>query len=118
MENKIIKSNYYHLCKGNSTKIEIKEARDTIRKEISNVSNKYDLKPKKLFKDYSEKYPKAKISFGNIKKSLYNNINAEIPQDIDSFEDLPHEYVYYNMLDGEKFVFYQDEELMLMQTKL
>ena len=117
-ENKIIKSNFYHLCKGNSNKIEIKEARETICKEIENASNKFDLKPKNLFKDYIEKHTKVKVSFGNIKSSLYNNINAKIPEDVDSFQDLPHESIYYYMSNGEKFVIYQDDDLLLMQTKL
>ena len=40
--NNIIKKNNFHLCKGNKTKIEIKEARENIKKEISNASNKFE----------------------------------------------------------------------------
>ena len=97
---------------------ENKIIKETIRKEISNVSNKFELKPKNLFNDYMEKHPNAKISFGNIKSILYNNIYAEIPKDVDSFQDLPQESIYYHMQNGEKFVIYQDDELLLMQTKL
>jgi len=116
--NNIIKKINFHLCKGNKTKIEIKEARETIKKEISNASNELELKPKNLFNNYTETHPNAKIFFSNIKSSLYNTINEEIPKDVESFEDLPEDSVYYYMQNGEKFVFYKDEEIFLMQTKL
>lgn len=32
INNKIVNSNHYHLCKGSNIKIENKEARDTIKK--------------------------------------------------------------------------------------
>lgn len=63
-----------------------------------------------------EKHPNTKISFGNIELSLYNNINDEIQEDVDSFQDLPDESIYYQMQNGEKFVIYKDDELLLMQT--
>ena len=107
--NNIIKKINFHLCKGNKTKIEIKEARENIKKEISNASNKFELKPKNLFNNYTETHSNAKIFFSNIKSSLYNTINEEIPKDVESFEDLPEDSVYYYMQNGEKLVFYKDE---------
>ncbi len=54
-----------------------------------------------------EKHPNDKISFGDIKSTLYNNINAEIPKDVDLFQELPQESIYYHMQNGEKFVFFK-----------
>ena len=50
-----------------------------------------------------------KYFFSNIKYLLYNTINEEIPKDVESFEDLPEDSVYYYMQNGEKLVFYKDE---------
>lgn len=53
-----------------------------------------------------------------MKTTLYNTINSEVPKELDSFEELPEEFNYYYMETGEKFVFNNDIEMALIQTKL
>ena len=97
--------------------------------------NIFDNSVKKVIKRKSAEDPKEEIkelnnnsisinykhndnpSFNNVRASICRYINKKIPKDIEDINDLPEESEYYNIIKGDKFMFYKSGKIIIFMSK-
>ena len=117
--NKLLKANISH-----SHEVDLKEinrylTRNIIINKIESSENCFNLKIKKLYEDIliKSKEPETIPTFNGIKTQLYLKLNKNLPNDVDNLSQVDVENDYFKTEDGENFVIYNDNNVIILQSK-
>ena len=118
-DNKLLKANISH-----SHEVDLKEInrylkRNIIINKIESSENCFNLKIKKLYEDIliKSKEPETIPKFNGIKTQLYLKLNKNLPNDIGNLSQVDVENDYFKTEDGENFVIYNDNNVIILQSK-
>ena len=92
------------------------ELRKEIKNEIINSNDKFSIKVPRLFKSRSADKGIKGPSFTSIKSTLYNTVSNSLPQDVDSFDNIPEESIYYNTINNHKFLYFKNNRICIFQS--
>ena len=119
-DNKLLKANISH-----SHEVDLKEinrylTRHIIINKIESSENCLNLKIKKLYEDIliKSKEPETIPKFNGIKTQLYLKLNKNLPNDVDNLSQVDVENDYFKTEDGENFVIYNDNNVIILQSKI
>lgn len=54
--------------------------------------------------------------FDSIKTGLYKTINSNIPKDVEIFEHIPDESIYYKTISNEDFLYFKNNKVVIFQS--
>ena len=119
-DNKLLKANISH-----SHEVDLKEinkylTRHIIINKIESSENCFNLKIKKLYEDIhiKSKEPETIPKFNGIKTQLYLKLNKNLPNDVINLSQVDVENDYFKTEDGENFVIYNDNNVIILQSKI
>ena len=114
--NEIKYYNNKHNHRSNHLTVIHEELRKKMKEEIKKAIYHFVLDIHKIYKSISiDKGIKAP-SFCNIKTTLYNEVNENLPKDILNIQNAPTDSIYYKTLDNENFVLYKDNYMIILQS--
>lgn len=105
-----------HNHESNDINVIKEEAKLKIKEEIFKSSDPFSIKPKKLVKSFSTQNGLKFPSYNTLKTFLYEQINKNLPSNINSFEEAPVNSIYYKTIKDEEFLIYRDDNLMIFQS--
>ena len=97
-------------------KIKKDEIRKEIKSEIKSSRDPFSIKIPKLYKSFSVDKGIRGPSFDSIKSGLYKEINKNFPNDVQSFETIPEESIYYKTLDNQDFLAFKNDRILIFQS--
>ena len=97
-------------------KIKKDEIRKEIKSEIKSSRDLFSIKIPKLYKSFSVDKGIRGPSFDSIKSGLYKEINKNFPNDVQSFETIPEESIYYKTLDNQDFLAFKNDKILIFQS--
>ena len=83
------------------------EMRKDIKKEIIHSKDPFSIKLPKLYKSMSADKGIRAPSYDDIKSGLYKNMSKILPEEVNSFNDIPDDSIYYKTIDEENFMFFK-----------
>ena len=98
--------------------VSISIVKHIIKEEIANSVNPFDIKPRILFNEISQKIGFICPEYDTIKSQINRNINKYLPSDINSFEDIPEKSEYYYTERNENFMIFKNDKLIVFQSPL
>ena len=108
------KGNHNHL--ENEIYTTKEESRKKLKNEIINSIEPFLIKINKLYKTYSADKGIKAPSFNSIKTTLYREITKILPNDIEDFESIPDESLYYKTIDNNNFLLYKNNRIVVFQS--
>ena len=117
MENEqILDFSNEHNHNPNENKIKKDEIRKEIKSEIKNSRDPFSIKIPKLYKSVSVDKGIRGPSFDSIKSGLYKELNKNFPNDVQTFETIPEESIYYKTLDNQDFLAFKNDKIIIFQS--
>ena len=83
---------------------------------MNNSNDKISIKLPRLFQSRSANKGIKGPSFNSIKSSLFNAISSSLPLDLDSFDNIPDESIYYNTIHNHKFLYFKNNKICIFQS--
>ena len=114
--NEIKYYNNKHNHRANHLTFIYEELRKKIKEEIKKDKDPFALDIHKIYKSISVDKGIKAPSFCNIKTTLYNEVNKNLPKDILNLKYAPTESIYYKTLDNENYVLYKDNHMIILQS--
>ena len=108
--------NNKHNHRANHLTVIHEELRKKMKEEIKKVKDPFALDIHKIYKSISVDKGIKAPSFCNIKTTLYNEVNENLPKDILNIQNAPTDSIYYKTLDNENFVLYKDNYMIILQS--
>ena len=90
--------------------------RKDIKKEISHSKDPFSIKLPKLYKSMSADKGIRAPSYDDIKSGLYKNMSKILPEEVNSFDDIPDDSIYYKTIDEENFMFFKNDKIIIFQS--
>ena len=112
----IIKFNSTHNHIENEIHTIKEESRKKLKSEIKNSIDPFSIKINNLYKTYSADKGIKAPSFNSIKTTLYKEMTKNLPNDIEDFESIPDESIYYKTIDNSNFLLYKNNRIVVFQS--
>ena len=109
-----IQDKHNHLEKEFDASISI--VKHKIKEEFKNSANPFDIKPRILFNEISQKVGFICPEYDTIKSQINRNMNKNLPSDINSFDDIPEKSEYYYTERNENFMIFKNDKLIVFQS--
>ena len=141
----LIDYNDNHSCKVEEMKIKSLNVRNEAKKLVTEESVIFEVKAKSIYetsfksaeKSRQDQAQEEKASeeeqnrinepvnynqgsnplFKNIRASIYRYINKNIPKDVDKISEMPEESEYYKTLNGDEFLCYKGENILIFMSE-
>ena len=114
-DNKILEYSNQHNHQIKTTTIIKEEFKKNIQKEIKNSHDPFFIKLTKLYKSHSADKEIKEPAFDSIKSGLYKNINSKLPKEVENFEDMPDDSIYYKTISNDDFLYYKNNNVVIFQ---
>ena len=102
----------------NSKEEDIKkeEIRKEMKTELVKSKDPFSIKIPKLFKSVSVDKGIRGPSFQSVKSGLYKNIAKVLPPEVDSFDKISDESIYYKTSDNQNFLYFKNKKIVIFQS--
>ena len=112
----VLEINNKHNHAPNEDKVIKDEMRKDIKKEITHSKDPFSIKLPKLYKSMSADKGIRAPSYDDIKSGLYKNMSKILPEEVNSFDDIPDDSIYYKTIDEENFMFFKNDKIIIFQS--